>query len=157
MKRQLPKWMTNVCVIEFRKKLIKIKVLFFQLASHMMICRMFWSEEIWRANPNSLSLRWEETAGLKFFESDLQCNDCAWLRTWFVFTVWPEWMQRPLYTVTPYHKSFPRFLAFIPQDQFAVLQSCPGASSLLQEHHVLVQSQIKRPANTICSMITFVY
>lgn len=49
------------------------------------------------------------------------------------------------------------FSSFIPQNQLAVLQSCPGASSLLQEHHVLVQSQIKRPANTICSTITLDY
>lgn len=34
-----------------------------------------------------------------------------------------------------------------PQDQFAVFQRCPGTASLLQKHHVLVQSQIKSPVN----------
>lgn len=43
-------------------------------------------------------------------------------------------------------------VVFAPQDQFAVLQSRPGTSSLLQKHHVPVESQIKSPANTHYSM-----
>lgn len=52
------------------------------------------------------------------------------------------------FTVSLQH-IFPRVQAFlfVPQYQFAVLQRRPWASSLLQEHHVLVKGEIKCPEN----------
>lgn len=41
----------------------------------------------------------------------------------------------------------------VPQNKFTVLQSSPRAASLFQEHHVLIESQIKRPADRDYSII----